>query len=262
MRRRRRVPHLWRAVGACNTELLIGVIFCQTCMHFENVQDDRLVVLIYLPCYSSLTVLCTAMLIPALPRPPLSLTLQRFHIPARPAPSTPWQDEEPHPDVKACLEFLCMGAATSYLRGAQKQERSQQKRDQKRRDAEQRVRQREQAKGGKSGGGKSGGGKSGGGKSKEKSAEGKKKSSVKGAMSAFMYYSKEARTAVKEVNPDMTFGDIAKKLGADWKVLGAEEKQPFENLAAVDKIRWVKEKAAEKAAEPDAAGAGGGGYGG
>ena len=74
---------------------------------------------------------------------------------------------------------------------------------------------------------------------------------MKGASSALTYYSKKARPVVKEANPDMAFGDIAKKIGADWKALGAEEKKPFEALAAADKIRFANEKAAEAKAKAE-----------
>ena len=56
-------------------------------------------------------------------------------------------------------------------------------------------------------------------------------------MSALSYYMKSGRTAVREANPAMGFADITKKLGADWKTLGAEKKKPFEEMSAANKIR-------------------------
>ena len=63
----------------------------------------------------------------------------------------------------------------------------------------------------------------------------------KGATSAFVYYSKEARPLIKAASPDMAFGDIAKKIGADWKALGEDAKKPYEALAQVDKARHATE---------------------
>ena len=63
----------------------------------------------------------------------------------------------------------------------------------------------------------------------------------KGATSAFVYYSKEARPLIKAASPDMAFGDIAKKVGADWKALGEDAKKPYEALNEADKARHATE---------------------
>lgn len=62
--------------------------------------------------------------------------------------------------------------------------------------------------------------------------------------SAFIFYSMERRAALKEEQPELSFGEVGKALGAEWKELSAKEKKPYETLAAKDKKRAEKEKAA------------------
>lgn len=42
-----------------------------------------------------------------------------------------------------------------------------------------------------------------------------------------MLFSREHRPTVKEENPDMKFGDIAKKLGEMWRALSDKEKEEY-----------------------------------
>jgi HMG (high mobility group) box len=44
-----------------------------------------------------------------------------------------------------------------------------------------------------------------------------------------MLFSKENRLKVKEENPEMTFGQIGKKLGEMWRALTDKEKQDFKD---------------------------------
>jgi len=62
----------------------------------------------------------------------------------------------------------------------------------------------------------------------------------KKAMTAFMYFSTGIRPEVKEENPELSFGDIAKTIGKRFKSLTSEEKQKWEAMAQVDKKRYVK----------------------
>lgn len=64
----------------------------------------------------------------------------------------------------------------------------------------------------------------------------------KKALSAFMVYSNDVRAQVKEDNPGIAFGDVAKVISEKWKALGAEEKAPYEAKAAADKDRYAQEK--------------------
>ena len=64
--------------------------------------------------------------------------------------------------------------------------------------------------------------------------------------SSFMFFSSEWRSKIKEENPDATFGELGKLVGAKFKSLSAEEKKPYEDMAEKDKARYAKEMAAYK----------------
>ena len=69
----------------------------------------------------------------------------------------------------------------------------------------------------------------------------------KGALSAFMMFSKEKRPQVISENPGIAFTDVAKKIGELWKAATSSDKAPFEALAKQDKERYAKEMTAYKA---------------
>ncbi|CAK5271000.1 unnamed protein product [Mycena citricolor] len=66
----------------------------------------------------------------------------------------------------------------------------------------------------------------------------------KRAMSAYMFFSQDWRDRVKTENPDASFGELGKLLGAKWKELDEKEKKPYVDQAAKDKIRAEDEKIA------------------
>jgi len=66
----------------------------------------------------------------------------------------------------------------------------------------------------------------------------------KRALSAYMFFSQEWREILKTENPDASFGELGKLLGAKWKELDAESKQPYLEQAAQDKVRAAEEKLA------------------
>lgn len=59
----------------------------------------------------------------------------------------------------------------------------------------------------------------------QKAAGGK----AKKPLSGFMLFSKENRPKVKEENPDISFGQLGKKLGEMWRALSDKEKQEFKD---------------------------------
>ncbi|TNY24060.1 high mobility group box domain-containing protein [Rhodotorula diobovata] len=63
-------------------------------------------------------------------------------------------------------------------------------------------------------------------------------------LSAYMHFSQDMRSVVKEENPDVTFGEIGKLLGVKWKEATENDKKPYEEKAKADKERYEKEKAA------------------
>uniref|UniRef100_A0A7S0RR61 FACT complex subunit SSRP1 n=1 Tax=Pyramimonas obovata TaxID=1411642 RepID=A0A7S0RR61_9CHLO len=64
----------------------------------------------------------------------------------------------------------------------------------------------------------------------------------KKALSGFMYFSQVNRPKVKEEDPSLGIGGVAKVLGERWKALTTEEKQIYEDMHSKDKERYEKEK--------------------
>ncbi|GBF95760.1 hypothetical protein Rsub_08196 [Raphidocelis subcapitata] len=68
----------------------------------------------------------------------------------------------------------------------------------------------------------------------------------KRALGAYMFFSKLKRDEIKAKNPSYGVTDIAKELGAAWKLLGEKEKSKYEDMAKKDKERYEKEVAKYK----------------
>ncbi|KAJ1915381.1 Non-histone chromosomal protein 6 [Tieghemiomyces parasiticus] len=79
---------------------------------------------------------------------------------------------------------------------------------------------------------------------KKKKRTKKDPNAPKRALSAYMFYSQSARESVKQNNPEATFGELGKLLGAQWKEMTPAQKAPFDRQAEADKVRYEKEKAA------------------
>lgn len=74
----------------------------------------------------------------------------------------------------------------------------------------------------------------------------KEKSAVKRASSAYIYFSKDFRTKLKEKSEKTgeaipRVNEVAKLAGEEWRKLSAEDKKPFEELARKDRERYQKE---------------------
>jgi hypothetical protein len=61
--------------------------------------------------------------------------------------------------------------------------------------------------------------------------------------SAFVFFSRHHRGVLKAENSELSFGDLGKTVGLLWKAATPEDKQPFEEMAALDKARYAREKA-------------------
>lgn len=61
------------------------------------------------------------------------------------------------------------------------------------------------------------------------------------ALNGFLFFSKKRRTEIKEGNPSISFPELAKQIGEEWKKMADEDKAPFEKLALEDKVRYNKE---------------------
>jgi len=65
-------------------------------------------------------------------------------------------------------------------------------------------------------------------------------------LSAFFLFSNEKRAAVKADHPDASIGDVGKKLGEMWRVLGDVDKRTYEEAAKRAKDRFAREMEAFK----------------
>ena len=71
-----------------------------------------------------------------------------------------------------------------------------------------------------------------------------------------MFFSQAKRPKLREQNPSASVGDIAKQLGAAWKIMTAEQKKPYEDQAKKDRERYDSEmeqykKGEQAATSPD-----------
>jgi structure-specific recognition protein 1 len=80
---------------------------------------------------------------------------------------------------------------------------------------------------------------------KEKAAKPKKEkkdpNKPKGALSAYMFYTKHNRKRISEENEGIKFGEVGKKCGEEWAALDAMGKKKYEDMNAEDKKRHTKE---------------------
>ena len=63
-------------------------------------------------------------------------------------------------------------------------------------------------------------------------------------LTAYMFFCKDARGRIKADEPELSFGELGKKLGEMWKVLDDTVKKEFVDLALKDKERFDAERAA------------------
>ena len=60
--------------------------------------------------------------------------------------------------------------------------------------------------------------------------------------SAFLYFSCDRRSSLKEEQPDLKITDVSRLLGDEWNHLTEEEKQPYLQQAAKDRDRYNEER--------------------
>mmetsp|Transcript_35233 Transcript_35233/g.41560 ORF Transcript_35233/g.41560 Transcript_35233/m.41560 type:complete len:198 (-) Transcript_35233:194-787(-) len=65
----------------------------------------------------------------------------------------------------------------------------------------------------------------------------------KGAKTAYIYFCDQTRAELKVDEPELTFGEVGKKLGSLWGALDQKSKAPFVKQAAADKARFDEEMA-------------------
>jgi hypothetical protein len=64
---------------------------------------------------------------------------------------------------------------------------------------------------------------------------------------AFMMYATERRLELRAAEPGLSFGELAEKMGLEWRALSQEARQPFEALAQAEKAVYEREKEAFEA---------------
>ena len=67
--------------------------------------------------------------------------------------------------------------------------------------------------------------------------------------SAFFLFGSDKRPKMKQQNPGATVGEIAKQLGAAWKVMTPEQRQPYEDEAKKLREKYNSEMAAYRRGE-------------
>lgn len=76
------------------------------------------------------------------------------------------------------------------------------------------------------------------------SSEGRKRkdpNAPKKGLSAYNFFFQDVRPSVLEEHPDATFAEISKIIGSRFRELTPESKQPYNDLAAEDKLRYNRE---------------------
>eukprot|EP01128_Nolandella_sp_AFSM9_P012839 TRINITY_DN9675_c0_g1_i1.p1 TRINITY_DN9675_c0_g1~~TRINITY_DN9675_c0_g1_i1.p1 ORF type:complete len:414 (+),score=80.55 TRINITY_DN9675_c0_g1_i1:22-1242(+) len=67
------------------------------------------------------------------------------------------------------------------------------------------------------------------------------KKGPKKPLSAYLFFSMQSRESLKQEYPSLGFGELMKMVGNQWKTLSEEEKVPFQEMAANDKLRYQRE---------------------
>ncbi|KAJ3138170.1 Non-histone chromosomal protein 6 [Physocladia obscura] len=69
----------------------------------------------------------------------------------------------------------------------------------------------------------------------------KDKDAPKKALSAYLLFANANRARIRADNPDASFGEIGKILGAEWKDISETDKQKYVALQEKEKERYAKD---------------------
>jgi len=69
------------------------------------------------------------------------------------------------------------------------------------------------------------------------------------AKNAYHHFQLSVRPRIKKKHPELNFQDIGRRIGVEWKELSAEGKQPYEDMALQDKIRYSEAMKAYEASK-------------
>lgn len=61
-------------------------------------------------------------------------------------------------------------------------------------------------------------------------------------MTSFLYYIQRCQKDFKAANPNLVHKEAIAKMGAEWQKMSDKDKKPFNDLSAIDKARYEKEK--------------------
>eukprot|EP01090_Pellita_catalonica_P012629 TRINITY_DN2798_c0_g1_i1.p1 TRINITY_DN2798_c0_g1~~TRINITY_DN2798_c0_g1_i1.p1 ORF type:complete len:217 (+),score=51.08 TRINITY_DN2798_c0_g1_i1:136-786(+) len=75
---------------------------------------------------------------------------------------------------------------------------------------------------------------------KRKKRKKKDPNAPKKPCSAFFFFSKKQRPQIRKDNPEATFGEIGKLIGAAWRALSEDDREPFKIQAAEAKKLYAK----------------------
>ncbi|KAJ3137668.1 Non-histone chromosomal protein 6 [Physocladia obscura] len=85
-------------------------------------------------------------------------------------------------------------------------------------------------------------------KSAPKPRSKKDKNAPKKALSAYLLFANANRQRIRDENPDASFGEIGKILGAEWKEISEADKQKYVALQEKEKERYAKDMKSYKPA--------------
>jgi len=80
-----------------------------------------------------------------------------------------------------------------------------------------------------------------GGQQKKKKKKVKDPNAPKRPISAYFFFAADKRPEIRAKYPGCTVTEVASKIGAKWRDLDDEDKQPYEEQAAKDKDRYLRE---------------------
>ena len=78
----------------------------------------------------------------------------------------------------------------------------------------------------------------------------KERTGPKRPQSAYIFYSQDQRSRVKESNPTLSHTDVTRKLADQWNNLSDDQKKPYKAKQDVDNARYQQEKASGVVAPP------------
>ncbi|OWM69759.1 hypothetical protein CDL15_Pgr025608 [Punica granatum] len=88
------------------------------------------------------------------------------------------------------------------------------------------------------------------GSKKRKQKKKKDPNAPKKAMSGYMFFLQNEREKMKKSNPGVSFADASREIADKWRGMSAEEKEPYEAKAQVDKKRYRDELSDYKNTQP------------